>query len=204
VLPDGPLSGHLASLEAGYPINFRGPRGRAILPKAPETALVLLATGVGIAPLYSLLRHLMEAGETRPIRLYWGLRLTDDICLTDELDDLVHGLPDFSYQISLSQPPADWDQLRGRVTESVPPLLDKLGGTRFYLCGNGAMVEEMELALCSLGVDRTSISEEKFFNLKYEPDRATMEAIRARFVAEDLTAPAGRLRTQVWRASARE
>ena len=204
VLPDGPLSGHLAGLATGYPINFRGPRGRSIMPKPADTELAMVATGVGLAPLYSLCRHLMTQGERRPIRLYWGLRLTDDICLLDELDELVEGLADFRYQISLTQPTADWPQLRGRVTESVPPLIERLGGKRFYLCGNGAMVEELELALCSFGVDRTSISEEKFFNLKHEPDRAVMEAIRGRFVADDRTAPDGRLRTQVWRASARE
>jgi NAD(P)H-flavin reductase len=204
VLPDGPLSGHLASLEPGYPINFRGPRGRSIMPRAPETELVMLATGVGIAPLYSLCRHLMAQGESRPMHLYWGLRLTDDICLLDELNELVEGLPNFAYDITLSQPPDDWPYLRGRVTESVPPLLQRLRGKRFYLCGNGAMVEEMELALCSVGVDRTSISEERFFNLKHRADRAVMEAIRDRFVAEDLVSGDTRLRTQVWRASGSE
>jgi NAD(P)H-flavin reductase len=204
VLPHGPLSGHLASLDPGYPINFRGPRGRSIMPRPSDSELVMLATGVGIAPLYSLCHHLMTTGEQRPIRLYWGLRLTDDICLLDELDELQRRLADFRYQISLSEPPADWRQLRGRVTESVPPRLEKLGGKRFYLCGNGAMVEEMELALCSVGVDRTAISEEKFFNLKYEADRAVMDAIRARFVAEDLAAPDTRSRTKIWRLSARE
>jgi NAD(P)H-flavin reductase len=204
VLPDGPLSGHLASLDAGYPINFRGPRGRSIMPKEPDTELVMMATGVGIAPLYSLCRHLMEQRDPRPIHLYWGLRLTDDICLLDELNELVEGLPDFAYDITLSQPPDEWPYLRGRITESVPPLLERLRGKRFYLSGNGAMVEEMELALCSVGVDRTFIFEERFFNLKHRADRAVMEAIRDRFVAEDLVSGDTRLRTQVWRASGSE
>jgi NAD(P)H-flavin reductase len=204
VLPDGPLSGHLASLRPGYPINFRGPRGRAILPKPTDSELVMLATGVGIAPLYSLCRHLLSTGETRRMRLYWGLRLTADVCLLDELDELAAGMPNFSYHISLSEPPNDWPGLRGRVTESVPPLLERLRGLRFYLCGNGAMVEEMELALCSSGVDRTCIAEERFFNLKHHPDRATMEAIRARFVAEDLSSADTSLRSKVWRASGSE
>src|SRR5947199_269342 len=83
-------------------------------------------------------------GALHPIRLYWGLRLVDDICLTDDLDRLAAALPDFRYAISLSQPSPDWSGLRGRLTESVPPLLETLGGKRFYLAGNGAMCEEME------------------------------------------------------------
>jgi ferredoxin-NADP reductase len=199
VLPDGPLSQHLVTLDRGYQVKFRGPLGRSMLPKPRDSDLVLMATGVGIAPLYSLCRHLATGGESRPIRLYWGLRLTDDVCLVEEFDELVVGLADFSYLISLSQPPDNWQQLRGRVTESVPPLLERLGGRRFYLSGNGAMIEEMELALCSLGVDRTSISEEKFFNLKHRADRSTMDAMMARFVAEDRLTADAHLRSRVWR-----
>ncbi len=148
-----------------------------------------------------MLGHLRATGERRPIRLFWGLRLTDDICLLDELGQLAEDLPDFRYLISLSQPPDEWPQLRGRVTESVPPLIDRLGGKRFCLSGNGAMIEEMELALCTLGVDRTSIREERFFNMKHRPDRATMDAIMARFVAADLVPPDANLRTRVWRVT---
>lgn len=186
VFPEGPLSQLLASLEPGDRLDFRGPSGRSMVPRDPDTELVMVGTGVGISPLRSLCRHLLAQGDRRRMRLFWGLRLTDDICLVDELDGLAARHRNFTYQISLSQPPPGWSQLRGRVTESVPPLLETLGGKRFYLCGNGAMVEEMEVALTGRGVDRHSIHEERFFNVRHQPDRATMEAIMSRFVADDL------------------
>jgi ferredoxin-NADP reductase len=186
VFPEGPLAQHLASMRAGEQVHFRGPSGRSMIPREMDTDLVLMATGVGISPLLCLSQYLTAQGDHRRIWLYWGLRLTDDICLIDELDELAARNPDFEYAISLSQPPAGWPQLRGRVTESVPPLLDKLGGIRFCLSGNGAMVEEMESALGSLGVDRTFIHGERFFNVRHQPDPATMDAILNRFVANDL------------------
>jgi NAD(P)H-flavin reductase len=204
VLENGPLSKHMTALPPGYTMRFRGPRGKSMLPKASDTELVLVGTGVGVAPLYSLCRHLLSEGDERRIRLYWGLRLTDDICLLDELNELADGLANFTYEISLSQPPPDWPHLKGRVTESVPPLLERLGGKRYYLSGNGAMVEEMELALCSLGVDRTFIFEERFFNMKPRVDRDVMDAIMGRFVADDLTKADTKLRNQVWRFAAPE
>jgi CDP-4-dehydro-6-deoxyglucose reductase len=204
VLENGALSQHLVTLGRGYVVKFRGPLGRPMNPKATDSELVLLATGVGIAPLYSLCRHFLSSGEDRPIRLYWGLRLAQDICLLDELEELRRGLPSFGYDISLSQPPENWTSLRGRLTESVPPLLERLGGKRFYLSGNGAMVEEMELALCSLGVDRTHINEERFFNMKPRVDRPTMDAIMGRFVADDLVTADTKLRSRVWRDVAPE
>jgi ferredoxin-NADP reductase len=189
VFPEGLLAQYLSSLSPGDPIHFRGPSGRSMVPKSPDTTLVLLATGVGISPFNSLVRHLLEQGDERPIVLYWGLRLTDDICLVDELGRLAAEHPSFSYRISLSQPPPDWRGLRGRVTESVPPLLETLGGQAFYLSGNGAMCEEMETALSDFGVDRTLIHQERFFNVRHKPDAATLDAIRSRFVANDLFSP---------------
>ena len=189
VFPEGPLSHYLASLPPGTELHFRGPSGRSMLPKEPETELVLLATGVGISPYCSLLVHLLRTGDRRRIRLYWGLRLEEDICLTDDLDRLAAVLPDFRYAISLSQPPPGWSGLRGRLTESVPPLLDTLGGKRFYLSGNGAMAEEMEIALSDQGVDRTLIHQERFFNARHRAEQATIDAIDARFVADDLFSP---------------
>lgn len=199
VVTDGPLSCYLASLSVGDEITFRGPTGRSMLPKDDETTqLCLLATGVGISPFMSLVEVLSARGFERPIRLYWGLRLVDDICLIDELDDLERRAVDFRYAISLSQPPAKWTGLRGRITESVPPLLEKLGDRHFYLVGNGAMNKQMSGALSDLGVSRHDIYEEHYFNLKYQPDPDTLRELRRRFVANDLFSPVAHQEAGGW------
>ncbi len=199
VVPEGPLSCYLASLKVGDEISFRGPTGRSMVPKDDDTLqLCLMATGVGISPFLSLVKVLADRGFPRPIRLYWGLRLVEDICLIDDLDELVSGVEDFQYQISLSQPPEDWTGLRGRLTETVPPLLEKLGDRRFYLVGNGAMNKEMAEALSDLGVDRHFIYEEHYFNLKYQPDSDTVREIRRRFVANDLFSPVAHQEAGGW------
>jgi ferredoxin-NADP reductase len=94
--------------------------------------------------------------------------------------------PNFSYRISLSQPGADWLGLRGRITESMPPLLTQLGAKHFILCGNGTMIEELAGALSDLGVAQQFVYEEPYFNGRHVADRAVVSAIRGRFVANDL------------------
>jgi NAD(P)H-flavin reductase len=191
VFPEGPLSHYLASMNPGTPLAFRGPSGRSMLPKDDDvdSELVMMATGVGISPLHSVIVHLLRHGDRRRIRLFWGVRLEEDICLTDELDALAGAHPNFTYAISLSQPSDRWTGLRGRLTETVPPQLETLGGKRYYVAGNGAMCEEMELALSGMGVDRSLIRQERFFNVSYRADPRTIDAIASRFVAHDLFAP---------------
>jgi len=185
----GDRSAYLGSLQPGDLLAFRGPGGHSMLPRDQSLDMVLLATGVGIGPLLSLTGELLSSGFTRPIRLYWGLRLAEDICLTDELDALADDHPTFTYQITLSEPPPGWTGLRGRLTDSVPPLLGNLGGSDYRLVGNGAMVEEMATALGDMGVGKDVIEREAYFNGKHHPDPAVLTAIRSRFVASDLLAP---------------
>lgn len=189
VVADGPLSGHLGRLRPGDVVTFRGPTGRSMIPKDLDRDLVLVATGVGIAPYYSLARHLLEAGFDRPLRVFWGLRLADDVCLLDELDALARHHANFSYRISLSRPPAEWSGLRGRVTESMPPLLATLGATQFHLCGNGAMIEVLAMALSDMGVSDEYIYKEPYFDARRRPDPAVLDQVRSRFVARDLFSP---------------
>ncbi len=68
----------------------------------------------------------------------------------------------------------------------MPPRLDTLGGKHFYLVGNGAMLEEMALALSDLGVVQKYIYKEPYFDAIHEPDPEVVAEIRERFVATDL------------------
>jgi ferredoxin-NADP reductase len=199
LVPEGPLSYYLGSLEVGDLIAFRGPSGRSMLPKEGDGELVLLATGVGIGPLLSLVQHLFSNGYDRPIRLYWGLRLAEDVCLVEELEEIHRRYERFSYTVSLSRPGEDWPGLRGRLTETVPGLLETLGGKRFYLVGNGAMIEEMSTALSDVGVDRRCIHEEVYFNARYRPRPKTLDEIRSRFVASDRGSPYADLQAGAFR-----
>jgi ferredoxin-NADP reductase len=186
VVPQGPLSQYLASLHPGDEVAFRGPTGRSMVPHDGDRALELFATGTGIAPFYALASDLLADGYPEPITVWWGLRLEEDICLTDELDALAEAYPNFSYHVTLSQPTPTWTGMRGRLGESVPPLLPTLGSRRYYLAGNGAMLEEMAFALSDMGVDLKYVYKEPFFNGIHEADPDVVADIRERFVATDL------------------
>jgi NAD(P)H-flavin reductase len=195
LVPEGPVSYYLGDLQVGDRINFRGPSGRSMVPGrslVPNEGfdqMVFLATGVGVGPLMALVRYLRADGFDMPMTLYWGLRLEQDICLLDELEELTRIAPNFRYHISLSQPPPGWTGLRGRVTESVPPQLSSLERTQYHLVGNGAMIAEMSRVLSDFGVSHKFIHEEVYFNVRYRPDPHSLAEIRKRFVISDPFSP---------------
>ncbi|MGH9120857.1 MAG: ferredoxin--NADP reductase, partial [Acidimicrobiales bacterium] len=165
VVPDGPVASYLGSLEVGDIVTFRGPTGRTMIPRWRDRDLVLVGTGVGIGPLVALARYLLpQPGFDHEIELFWGLRQEEDLCLLDELEDLATEFPNFTYRITLTQPPAAWTGLRGRVTQSMPTLLHQIADKRFILCGNAAMMEELRAALSDVGVNGDLIYDEPYFN----------------------------------------
>lgn len=184
VVEQGPVSRFLGHLVPGDLIGFRGPTGRSMIPPG-KGKIVALVTGVGISPLVFLARRLKAEPQAElPIRIFWGLRLIDDICLMQELSDLAHsGAIDLN--VSLSRPPQDWPGLRGRVTVTAPGRLRDVANTWFYLVSNGRMVAEMRSALEEVGVERRRIYCESFFDHRYRPDPATVAAIVARFPVEE-------------------
>lgn len=188
-VPDAPLSQYLTGLAPGDPVQFRSPTGRTMIPKGDDTDLVLVATGVGVSPLYSLASYLLEEGTDRHITLLWGLRLTGDICLTPALDDLAARHPNFEYHITLSQPDHTWHGLSGRVTDVAAEVVGSLDGKQFVLCGNGAMTNELGLALRLAGVKDWLVYEEPFFNTRAQADSATVTALRDRLTGGHLDSP---------------
>lgn len=189
LVAEGPVSVYLCGLEVGDTIAFRGPSGRSMVPNDDGTELVLLATGVGIGPFLSLLPFVLPQGFATPVRLFWGLRQIEDICLLDELDQLASRHENFRYQVSLSRPSGDWAGLRGRLTQSVPPLLATLGAKHYFLVGNGAMINEMFTVLSDLGVDEQLTHKEAYFNVRHRAEECELAPIRDRFVASDLFSP---------------
>lgn len=190
LVDSGARSAWLGALKVDDLISFRGPGGHSMLPRLRDHDLILCATGVGVGPLLPLAVELLRSGFRRPVRLFWGLRLAEDICLEDELNELAAAHSTFSYDIALSQPPPDWKGLSGRITSTVPPLLSTLGRSEFRLVGNGAMTAEMATALAEMGVADGAIATEAYFNGRHRPEPNVLADIRAGFVATDTSAPA--------------
>lgn len=152
------------ALKPGEAVVFTGPMGFFVNELAHSGDVVYVATGTGIAPILPMIEETLRRPEPGRVALFWGLRREADLFYQDELAALSARHPRFSCQVYLSQPQGFY-RLRGRVTGPVLETLPSLREPTFYLCGNGAMIEELKAALIDRGVSRKrQIRSEAFFD----------------------------------------
>src|ERR1700756_5294610 len=134
VYPDGLFSHFLdRKLEAGDRLSLTGPFGVFTLRDAPDTDLVFVGGGAGVAPLLCLLRSMAERGIDRKAVYYYGARRRGDLCFEDELRALEQALPDFRYVPALSE--EEWDGETGMITDVLAAKEGNLSRAHAYVCG---------------------------------------------------------------------
>jgi NAD(P)H-flavin reductase len=141
LVPDGPGSNYLFSLNVGDAVSFRGPAGTFVLRDYPDRRLLFVATGTGIAPIRSMIQTRLPSPT--PVRLLWGLRHESDVYFQDELTSLAERHPEFSFTVTLSQPSPSWRGAVGRVQRLVEAEAAQVEDLAVYICGNSAMIESV-------------------------------------------------------------
>lgn len=160
LFPGGAGSEFLRALRVGDTVTVRGPFGAFVL-REGEGPAVFVATATGLAPFRSMLLDRLAVGDARPIRLLFGVRTQADLFGVDELARFRRDLPDFDHRILLSRPEPGWSGLTGRVTAALDSF--PLAEAAWYLCGNGAMIDEVREALKARGLDRKRIHVERYY-----------------------------------------
>jgi propane monooxygenase reductase component len=162
VYPDGLFSGYLENqLKVGDRLNLSGPYGVFTLRDAPDTDLIFVGGGAGMAPILSLLRSMAERGIDRKAVFYYGARRRGDLCFEDELRALEQVLPSFRYVPALSDETMPEGE-SGLITDVVARLAGELRRAHAYVCGPPPMVEAAVPLLTRLGVPEKHVYWDKF------------------------------------------
>jgi predicted ferric reductase len=162
----GDFTSTIAALRPGDPVWIDGPHGAFTWDeRAYRRGLVLIAAGVGIAPMMSMLRTLVFRGDRRPVLLVSGARTVDELLFRDELRGLRTQL-DLTVVEVLSRPPADWTGWSGRIDRALlRQVLPERSGRRkieYFVCGPAPMVTDVLEALQELGTDPARVHTEQF------------------------------------------
>ena len=157
------------NLAAGDTVRLSGPYGRFFLREARAEPAILIGGGTGLAPLKSIVRHVLETGLPQRLYLYQGARAQVDLYDVDLFRALESEHPDqFTYRPCLSQ--EEWDGPQGMVTDVVAADFPTCRGHTAYLCGPPPMVEAALKTLMKKRLFPKNIYREDFFDAS---DKAT-------------------------------
>ena len=130
-------------------------------PDAPGFGMI--AGGVGIAPIMSILRTLADRGETRPVFLVFGNSNWDRVLFREELELLKSRL-NLKLVHVLQDPPPGWDGETGMLTRAILQKVISPDARSFvyFMCGPKGMTDLAHRALRELGIPMRRIHSEHF------------------------------------------
>jgi CDP-4-dehydro-6-deoxyglucose reductase len=147
-------------------LTIEGPVGRFIY-RERDAPMLLVGGGTGLAPLKSIVRHVVENGLKRAMTLYWGVRSRADLYAHQELRALAQRTPSLRYEPVLSEPDPGWTGRRGFVHEAVLDHFDGLDTADVYASGPPAMIDAVRREFGRRGVDASRLFCDSF---DYAPD----------------------------------
>jgi ferredoxin--NADP+ reductase len=155
VVPDGALSSRLAALQPGDKL-FSQPKVTGTFTVddvESERNLVLVSTGTGLAPFMSMVRTGDIWTPGRKVTVVHGVRYQSDFAYGDELLSIQASGRNLEYLPIASRAGEDFAGRKGRVQKlfdegvlAPDPQRDSV-----FLCGNPAMIEELEVSLTGQG-----------------------------------------------------
>ena len=159
----GDFSSTIKHIKTGQIACLDGPYGAFSPDRMKADGLVLVAGGIGIAPMMSMLRSFADRKDQRPIKLLYAYNNWERLTFREELMELEQQL-NLEIIWLLKDPPPDWKGESGLISADLLqrrlPLTDS--GQSYLICGPVKMIELTEKLLHQAGVPLSRIHSELF------------------------------------------
>ncbi|MDH7796061.1 MULTISPECIES: CDP-6-deoxy-delta-3,4-glucoseen reductase [unclassified Beijerinckia] len=137
--------GLLPKLKERELMRFEGPLGTFSLRENSTKAIVFVASGTGFSAIKAMAEHAFARGihTKRPIHLYWGGRIRQDIYHAALAESWAKEFPGFHFVPVLSEatPACAWSGRTGFVHNAVMEDFPTMKEIEVYACGAPMMVE---------------------------------------------------------------
>lgn len=155
----GDYTSRIPELKAGTRVIIDGPHGVFTRQSAQRKEFLLIAGGVGITPIRSLLQELAEEGSN--VVLLYGNKTDRDIIFEQELARLQKRFGITIHHIMSAQ--GNWNGLQGKIDkEMIGKLVPDAAAREVFLCGPPPMMKSVKASLQELGLPKEYIHYEKF------------------------------------------
>ena len=151
------------ALPPGARVRLDGPFGAFSPDRTPGEGFVLVAGGIGITPMRSILATLCDRGDPRPVLLVYATNRPAREVFRGELARLSARMPLKVVRVHERPEPGSRDEA-GLVTADLlrRHLPANAARRQVFVCGPGPMMESVEAALEALGVPADRIHTERF------------------------------------------
>lgn len=166
-VPPGRSSSHFHDQVAvGSLLQVRAPSGHFHIDHG-DAPVVLIAGGIGITPMLSMLNWCIAEQPGREVWLFYGVRHGRELVMQSHLETLAAAHPNFHLQICFSDPQTGdiagrGHRHRGRIAVDLLRMQLPLKPYHFYICGPTPMLETLVPALEDWGVPDARIHFEAF------------------------------------------
>ncbi len=163
-VPDGVCTNFVhEALNEGDTVTISGPFGEFYL-RGDCTELVMIAGGSGLAPIRSIILHVLEKELDLNIHFFFGAVTKKDLYYLDEMGELADKHENFHFVPALSAPePSDeWEGETGLITEVVDRYVENADDKEAYLCGSPGMINACLNVLGKKGFKEDVIFFDKF------------------------------------------
>lgn len=138
--------------------------------------MLLIGGGTGIAPILSILRHLIENGIAREMQLFWGVRSEQDLYAHATLEQLSRRAASLTYAPVLSEASSAWRGLTGWVHDAALAGVRDLEAIEVYAAGPPAMIGAIQREYAARG---SAASRLYFDSFDYAPDTLERQRMSA-------------------------
>ena len=158
----GDFTSNIPNVVAGQRVYLDGPYGAFTIGN-PADMHVLVAGGIGVTPMMSMMRTLADRNDKRPVILLYGVQDWDSITFREELEALKARL-NLTVVYVLSKPPAGWTGEQGFINAEMfkrllpPPYADH----EYFICGPNIMMDAIEKALGEMNVPISKYHSERY------------------------------------------
>ena len=158
----GDFTSGVDKVPVGRRVHVDGPYGAFTIGN-PADMHVLIAGGVGVTPMMSMVRTLADRGDKRPVVLLYGSKDWESITFREELEALEKRI-DLKVVHVLASPPEGWTGEKGFIDAAMfkrhlpPPYADH----EYFICGPGPMMDAIEKALGELNVPMSKYHSERY------------------------------------------
>jgi predicted ferric reductase len=158
----GDFTSGIHTIPPGRRVYLDGPYGAFTIGN-PADMHVLVAGGIGITPMMSMIRTLADESDARPVILLYGSKDWQSITFREELEELKGSL-NLTIVHVLADPPAGWTGEHGFITAEMfkRHLPTPYADHEYFICGPGIMMDAIERALGELNVPMLKYHSERY------------------------------------------